>query len=149
MGDQLLDASREKTLLDASGKTESGHIADFFRAHLGQKDQLEIEAKSLASDALPAFLIVDEGTRRLRDYLAVSGQAIPPGLANKKTLVLNTNSKLVSAIYSLKDAKPELAKEMSSHLYELSLLAQKELDPSALSAFIERNTRVLEQLVQG
>ncbi|MBS3904612.1 MAG: molecular chaperone HtpG [Simkania sp.] len=146
LGDHLLDTSREKTLLDNSGKTESARIADFFRAHLGQKDQLEIEAKSLATDTLPAFLIVDEDTRRLRDYLALSGQPLPSGLTSKRTLVLNTNNKLVSAIYHLKDKKPELAKEMSSHLYELSLLAQKELDPAALSGFIERNTRVLEQL---
>ncbi len=108
---------------------------------------MEIEAKSLASDALPAFFVVDEDTRRLRDYMALTGQTMP--LPNKRTFVINTNSKLVNAIFALKDKKPELAKEMSSHLYELSLLAQKEFDPSLLSSFVERNARILEQLTSS
>lgn len=146
LDEAILDASREKTLLGSDGKTESARIADFFRSHLGQ-DKLEVEAKSLAADHLPAFLVVDEETRRLRDYLALSGQTLPPGLEEKHTFVLNTNNKLVHAIYGMKDKNPELAKEISTHLYDLSRLSQKGLDPTALSTFIERTTRVLEKLL--
>ncbi len=145
LDEAILDTAREKTLLDADGKTESSRLSDFFRGHLtSQHDKLEVEAKSLINDHLPAFLVVDEETRRVRDYLAVSGQKVPPGLEGKHTFVLNTNNKLVHAIYGLKDKNPELAKEITTHLYDLSLLAQKGLDPTALSLFIERTTRVLE-----
>lgn len=147
LDDAILDTSREKTLLDTDGKTESGRIADFFRSHLSHHNKLEIEAKSLADDRLPAFLVVDEETRRLRDYLALSGQALPPGLEEKRTFVLNTNNKLVNAIYGMKDKNPELAKEISTHLFDLSVLGQKGLEPSALSTFIERTNRVLEKLL--
>ena len=145
LDEHLLDKDREKTLLDTEGKTESARIADFFRAHLGENPTLEIEAKSLASDELPALLVVDEETRRLRDYMALTGQGVT--LPSKKTLILNTNNKLVSTIFGLKDSKPELAKEMSHHIYELSLLSQKEMTPDALSAFAQRTTKILESLL--
>ncbi len=147
LDESILDAAREKTLLGADGKTESSRLADFFRGQLTQDHgKLEVEAKSLAADHLPAFLVVDEETRRLRDYLALSGQTMPPGLEEKRTFVLNTNNKLVNAIYGMRDKNPELAKEISTHLYDLSLLAQKGLDPAAMASFIERTTRVLEKL---
>lgn len=139
----ILDTSREKTLLDSEGKTESVKIADFFRSKL----DAEVEAKSLSSDQLPAFIVVDEHHRRLRDFMALSDQPLPPSLAKKRTFVVNTNSQLITSIYYLKDTNPELAKEMIHHLYDLSLLAQKELEPSAISNFVSRSSRVLEGLI--
>lgn len=143
--DAILDSSKEMTLLDADGKTEAARIAAFIRSHLSL-DKVEVEAKSLASDSIPAFIVLDEELRRMRDYMALSGQPLPPTLTNKRTFVINTNSKLISSLYSLRDKDPELAKEMVDHLYELSLLSQKELEPSALSHFVERSNRVLEKL---
>jgi molecular chaperone HtpG len=139
----ILDASREKTVLDADGKTESSRIADYIRSQL---DTVDVEAKSLSSDSLPAFILVDESIRRMRDYLALSGQETFPA---KKTFVVNTNSKLISSIYTLKDSNPALAQEMVRHLYDLSLLAQRELDPEALSAFVSRSNKVLENIVSS
>lgn len=137
----ILDATREKTVLDADGKTESSRIADYIRSQL---DKVDVEAKSLSSDSLPAFVMVDENIRRMRDYLALSGEKTFPA---KHTFVVNTNSKLISSLYSLKDSNPELAKEMVHHLFDLSLLAQKELSPDALSSFVSRSTKVLEGIL--
>ena len=67
----LVDESREKSLLDADGKTLASKIADFFRAHLIDPN-LEIEAKSLASDSLPGLVLINENMRRLRDYLILT-----------------------------------------------------------------------------
>ena len=145
LDDTILDLEKEKTLLDADGKTEAVKIADFFRLNLSA-DKVEIQAKSLASDSLPAFIIVDENFRRLRDYMLLSGQALPPSLSDKKTFVINTNSKLIASIFSLKEKKPELAKELIDHVYELSLLAQKELEPDALTNFVARSSKILEKL---
>ncbi len=141
--DTILDAAREKTLLDADGKTEAMRIAHFIGSHL----DIPVEARSLASESLPAFIVVDEDTRRMRDYFALSGQKIPSEWKDKRTLVVNTNSKLIASLYALKD--PALAKEMVSHLYELSLLAQKELDPAHLSAFVSRSTHLMENLLSA
>ncbi|MBS0621110.1 MAG: molecular chaperone HtpG [Verrucomicrobia bacterium] len=140
----ILDPSREKTLLDADGKTEASKIADYIKSHLSV-DALTVEAKSLSSDAVPALLIVDEEARRLKETFSLTQQSLPPGLATKRTFVVNTNSPLVQSLYKQKD--PALAKEIVQHLYELSLLGQRELDASGLSAFIARSNRILESLV--
>lgn len=143
----ILDEKREKNLLDADGKTEAIKIADYIRKSLSI-DKLEVEAKSLASDSLPAFIVLDEEMRRMREYMALSGQQLPPTLAAKRTFVVNTNNKLISTLYALKDKQPELAKDLISQVYDLSLLSQKELSPVDLTSFVERSNRLLETLIQ-
>lgn len=142
--DAILDTSREKTLLDADGKTEAVNIANFIRGNL---NDVQVEAKSLVSDAVPGFIVLDESLRRMRDYMALSDQTLPPGIADKKTFVVNTNNKLIQSIFGMKDKDPELAKALTTQVYELSLLSQKELDPNALSDFVARSHQVLEKLV--
>lgn len=148
LSDAILDKTKEKTLLDAEGKTEATKIADFFRTHLS-KEHLSIEAKSLSSPDLPAFVVFEEGLRRLRDYMAISGQPLPKEMGEKRTLILNTNSPLVYSIYGLKDKNPQLAEELAQYLFELSLLSQKELKPEQLSSFAERSSRVLMKALQS
>ncbi|CCB88267.1 molecular chaperone HtpG [Simkania negevensis] len=143
--DVILDKGREKNVLDAEGKTESAKIADFFRSKL-DKSLVEVEAKSLASDSVPAFIVIHEGSRRMRDYLSLSGQDIPSGIGEKRTFVVNTNSQLVQSVTKLGDKDPELAKELVHQLYELSLLSQKELDPATFPEFLKRSNAVLEKL---
>ncbi len=141
----ILDKDREKTLLDAEGKTESFRIADFIRSKLGIAN-VDVEAKSLHSDSVPAVLVVDEEMRRMRETMALTQQQMPPGLFTKRTFVVNTNSKLIQSIYQLKEKDPALSQEMVHHLYELALLSQKELEPSALSQFVARSNQILEKM---
>ena len=135
--DAILDPSKEKGLLDADGRSEAAKIADFFRKHVDG----DVEAKSLKSDALPAFLLLKEEERRMRDHLAFQRHKMPI----KPTLVVNTNSRLVNAILKLKD--PDLQKEMANTVYDLARLSQREMEPEELNAFISRNTEVLEKLL--
>ena len=138
----ILDKKREKSVLDNSGKTEAVHTADFFRSNLGT--DIEVDAKSLSSDHVPAFILISEEERRMRDYFSLSGQELPPGLGKKRTFVVNTNNQLVQSIQKLKD--PELAKALVKQLYELSLLSQRELEPSDFSNFLKRSSELLESL---
>jgi molecular chaperone HtpG len=146
--DTILDKEREKTLLDADGKTESVKIADFIRQHLNIDKNLTVEAKSLQNDSIPALLVVDEEMRRMRETMALTQQTLPYELFAKRTFVVNTNNKLIQAIYRLKTKDTDLAKEMVHHLYELSLLSQRELDSSALAQFIARSNQILEKVAQ-
>jgi molecular chaperone HtpG len=145
--DTIVDPTREKTLLDADGRTESFKIAEFIRSRL-ENDQLTVEAKSLNTDTVPALLVIDEEMRRMRETMALAHQPLPPNFAPKRTFVVNTNNKLVQSIYRLKDKDPDLAKEMIHHLYELSLLSERELEPSALSQFVTRSNQILEKMAQ-
>lgn len=146
LDDHLLDKDREKTILDASGKTEAANLADFFRANLGD-DKIEVEAKSLASDGLPGFIMLNEDQRRMRDYM----QSMHPAGSDamdfiKKTFVVNTNNKLMQAVHKIGNKNPELAKELVRQTYDLALLSQREMTPATLNEYVNRTNHVLEQL---
>lgn len=140
---QRIDGGLDEAILGQESEG-SAHIAEFVKGAL-EIENLEIEAKSLASSDLPAFIMVDEETRRMRDTLALSSRDLPPGMLNKKTFVVNTSSPLIHAVTKHKDK--EVAKEILLHLYQLAQLSQKELPPKELSNFIERSSKVLEKLL--
>jgi len=146
--DLLVDNERENLSVDESGRTKAAVIADFIRAQLPDEN-LEVEAKSLAADDLPALIVLDEHQRRLRDYMMSIDRSdnniALNGLITPKFIV-NTNNKLIHAIHELSASKPELAKELVQQTYDLALLSQRELDPSMLNAFVSRSTHVLEQM---
>ena len=141
--DQLLDPSREKNLLDPDGKTQAAKIAAFIRSAL-EDENLEVVAKSLASDQLPAVLVIDENQRRLRDYMALTqGKSTFP---TKKTFVVNTNSPLIQMIERLQHKQSSIAQEIAKGVYDLSLLSQRELEPRDLERVVSRQTQILEKL---
>lgn len=140
----LQDASREQTLLDADGKTLSSRLAAFFRSHL-PSDGLEVEAKSLSSDAVAGLLLIDEQTRRMRDYLTLTQQKQLPS-SGKRTLVVNTNNKLVQTAWRLADREPEMAKQLIGQVYDLARVMQKEIEPQELDGILARNQQLLEEL---
>lgn len=144
----LIDKEKEKTEVDAEGKTEASRLAEFFKNNLG-KENIEVEAKSLSSKTLPGFLMFDENQRRMRDYMRnMNPDANMEGMDffNKHTFVINTNSSLIHSIMKLQTTDSELAKELVNQVYALSMLSQKELDPKTLNDFIQNNTKILEKL---
>lgn len=148
--ENIIDKSREKTILDTEGKTEAVRAADFFRDSLN-KENIEIEAKSLANDSLPGFIMIDEKQRRMREYFARMDpehhDQDMPFLA-KQTFVINTNNSLIASIQKLNTKNPGLAKELANEIYELALLSQQEMKPQALHEFITRSNHVLEALTK-
>lgn len=146
--ESILDKDKEKTILDSTGKTEASHLADFVRSKLAN-DKIHVEAKSLASESLPGFVVIDENQRRMRDYLM---QLNPKEAADKmdlfggKTFVVNTNNALLTTAQKLNVSHPELARDLVIQAYELALLSQREMDPTILNEFVMRSNRVLEKL---
>ena len=150
LDDSLLDKEREKTLLDASGKTEAAHLADFVRAKLDDS-QIEVEAKSLATDALAGFIMIDEDQRRLRDYMLhidPKDMSKKMHMIGKRTFVINTNHPIMNALKKIDQTNPDLAKDMVRQAYDLALLSQREMDPETLNDFITRSNRVMEQIAE-
>lgn len=143
LDDSLLDPTKEKNILDADGKTSAVKLAAFIRASL-EDQTMEVEAKSLASDKLPAVLVLDENQRRLRDYMAMTQGK--NSFAAKKTFVVNTNSPLIQTIERLQQKQPEVAAEIAKSVYDLSLLSQRELEAGDLEKVVQRQTQILEKL---
>jgi molecular chaperone HtpG len=148
--EHLLDKEREKTVLDASGKTEAAHLADFYRRKLSDK-KVEVEAKSLSNDAMPGFVMIGEEQRRMRDYMMALSQGQEVDVMHQmapRTFVVNTNNPLMNLIKEFESKDPDLAQEMAEEVFELSLLSQRELDPKTLNHFIQRSTTIMEKLLQ-
>ncbi len=148
--DDLIDKEREKILLDAEGKTEAVKLAELMQDCLADPN-VDVEAKSLASDALPGFILLDENQRRMRDYflrLDPSERLESMPLFEKKKFVVNTNNRLVNAIVVLRKKNEQLAKQLARQVYELALLSQREMDPHAIHEFVNRSTHLLEDLAQ-
>lgn len=148
--DLLLDKEREKSILDAEGKTEATRLADLLRTAL-DIEGLQVVAKSLASDALPGFVMMDEQARRMRDMLVMSdieegGKGLEGVLSGRRTFVANTNSPLMHSLQKLYGRHPHLARDLARQVYDLALLSQRELRPEAIDTFIERNQAVLQEL---
>ena len=148
LDENLLDKEKEKTLLDATGRTEAAKLADFIRTKLGDSN-VEVEAKSLATDSLAGFIMIDEDQRRLRDYmqhLEPKENAGKMQFFGKKTFIVNTNHPVMSALQKIDETNPELATDMVKQAYDLALLSQREMDPEALNDFITRAGRVMEEV---
>ncbi len=141
LDEKILDPSKEKSLLDADGRSEAARLAEFFQNKL----DVEVEAKSLASESMPAFIMLKEEERRMRDHFAQQSRKDMSGFV-KPTFVINTNSKLINAIHAVEKFDPELSKQMAHEVYDLACLSQKEMDPKSLNAFITRSNEVLEKL---
>ena len=142
----LFDPNREKTILDESGKTEGSHIASFFKQAL-LSPEIEVIAKSLSSNTLPAILSLSEEERRLRDYMT-KVLAQEAHIKPKVTLVLNTNSPLIEAIYKAREKEPQLAQEMAQGLYEMTKLASHELKAEEFGQLIDRYNKITLALAE-
>lgn len=146
--DNLVDKDREKIILDSEGKTEAIKLAEFIKNQLADEN-IEVEAKSLAADMLPGFIMIDEKQRRMRDHfmrMDPQEREKQMPLFGKRTFVVNTNNRLIEAIHTLNLNHPELAKELTRQVYDLALLSQKEMDPQTLHDFVTRSNRILETL---
>ncbi len=144
--DIFLDPSKEKSILEADGRSQASHIADFVKAAL-QVDSLEVEAKSLASSSLPAIFSFDEKERRMSDYFKMS-QGNDFSFPLKKTFVVNTNHKLVQKASEMRAKNPDLSKKLFRQIYELSLLSQKEIKPEQIGTLVQNSWSLLEELTE-
>ncbi|MBJ7449688.1 MAG: molecular chaperone HtpG [Parachlamydiales bacterium] len=148
---QRIDGAIDDAILDSKQDPNEekdidvSKFAEFAKSAL-INENLDVEAKSLSSETLPGFILIDEGQRRMREYFAMSSQQKMPDLC-KRTFVLNTNSNLVKMIKKLSEKECDLSKDLIKEVYDLSLIAHKEMDAGNLNQFITQSNQLLEKLV--
>lgn len=146
LSDAILDASKENTLLDQDGKTEAQKMSSFIKDLLGEEN-VEVQAKSLASSELPGFILIDEQTRRMRDYMRLANRGALDFM-NQMPLkfVVNTNSELIRNLEKISQKDAELAKEIIKQVYDLAKLSQRELEAKDINLFGSKQVSLLEKL---
>lgn len=141
----IIDEKKEKIVVDSEGNTEADQISDLIRSYLKDRE-VEVEAKSIASDKIPALIVIDEENRRMRDYMSLSAKDDLSLMPVKQKFIVNTNHSLINSLQKLNIKDPELTDSIVNQLFELTLLEQNELNPKMFSNFVIRSNELLEKV---
>lgn len=138
-----IDSSIADSLKSDVQKVSNDDLIKLFKDAIGD-DKLKIEAASLKDETVPAVLLINEETRRLREMARVYGaMGINPDMfPEEATLTLNLSSELIKKLETVNDE--EQKKIICRQIYDIARLAQAPLDSNALAEFIKRSTRIME-----
>jgi molecular chaperone HtpG len=113
-------------------------------------EELKINAENLKTEETPAMIILPEYSRRMQEMSKQYGMmGMAPGMMpSDETLVLNLNNKLIKNVLELegKEDKEEDVNMICHHIYDLALISHKQLEPEAMTKFIERSQKLLSVL---
>ena len=149
LDEALVDQNQGAELVDpVTNKTRREMLVETFQRVLG-KSKLKIQAQALKSESVPAMILLPEMMRRIQEMSSIMQQKIPD-LLEEQTLVLNTNHPLIKNLQTLQNTAgdPHVVDLICQQIYDLALMAQKNLDPATTRAFIQRSTEVLTRLTQ-
>ena len=109
---------------------------------------LKIEVSHLKTAEMPAVIMGNEESKRMRDMSRMfGGMDMGGAFPDSNTLVLNSSNPVIKKMALSKDG--ESKKIAVRHIYELALLAAGKLDAKALSEFVKRSGSMLEKTVGG
>lgn len=133
-------ASREEMDKLAESYTER------FQKYAGN-EKLKLRVESLKSD-VPAVLLLSEQSRRMQEMAKMYGGGFNIPMDDELTLVLNENNPLVASLDKLKaENREEDLTMVCEQIYDLAMLAHKQMTAEELTRFIERSGKILEKVI--
>lgn len=139
-----IDSGADELIKDEKPE-DADSLASVIAKLLDQAD-VSVEAKSLSQDSVSGFLQMDEGSRRFRDQMAAYKGGMDFDMPTKRTFIINASNPLIRNIQKLEGSKPELAKGLVRHVFDLAKLNQGELKSEDVPAFIARSNEVIAQM---
>ncbi len=149
---QRIDADITESFKDEIGEKDgkdlekaTKNMTKLFRKLL-DKDKLEVKVEKLKNDRISSMITLSEENRRMQDMMKMYGM----GVANTdldgegEVLVLNSNNKLVKHI--IDNEKSEVTPMICEQLYDLAVLGQRQLEPDAMTKFIQRSNDLMLKL---
>ncbi len=123
-------------------KNNTEAMTALFRKVLG-KDQLEVKVDKFKNDKISSVMTLSEESRRMQDMMRMynMGGMDMGGFGGGETLVLNANNQLVQYIITNENA--DQTPMICEQLYDLALLAHKQLEPEAMTKFIQRSNDIM------
>lgn len=123
---------------------ENKKLTEFFRKNLG-KEKLEVKVEKIKSEKIAAMITLSEETRRFQDMMkmySMNGLDLGnDGMNDGETLVLNANHPLVQFLFE--HPKTKSAGIICEQLYDLAALTHRQLEPEAMTKFIERSNEIM------
>ncbi|MFV0465153.1 MAG: molecular chaperone HtpG [Lachnospiraceae bacterium] len=130
-------------------KESTATLTELFHTALGN-DKLNVKVESLKNDSISSVLTVSEEGRRMQDMMKMYSM---PGMGMDtsmfpidQTLTLNRNHALVK--YMLENKDSEYVGDFCKQLYDLAVLSNQPLNPSAMTDFIDRSNRIMMLLTK-
>lgn len=147
-----IDADLSESLKDKdkkeTSKEEQEALEKLFKEVTGD-DKLKVQVEGLKSDSVPCMILVSEQSRRMQEMSRIyGGMDMAAMFPSEQTLVLNRNNKLIKSLIELKDRedRKEDVKLICQHAFDLAMMSNKQLEPEAMTKFIERSNLLLEKL---
>jgi len=145
--DSKINASAKNDLPEEELKTMTESLSELFKKALG-KEKLEVKVESLKNENLSSMMTVSEEMRRMQEMMKQYGMGTNPFEAGE-VLVLNSNNALVKYLLEHKEeVDNEKVKIFCEQLYDLAAIANRPLEPEAMTKFITRSNEVLKLLAE-
>ena len=107
-----------------------------------------VKVEKLKNENISSMMTLSEESRRMQDMMKMYGMdANMFGGANGATLVLNANHPLVKYVAEHKEDETNVPL-ICQQLYDLAMMAHKQLSPEEMTQFIARSNQILLALAK-
>jgi len=140
--DENIDAEADKQLLET--------MTSLYKRVLGQ-ETVNVQLQSLKSKDVAGMIILSEESRRMQDMMrSYSMPGMDPNMfPSNESLVLNKNHPLVQ--YTIENAgqSDDTTDMVAQQIYDLAMMSHKPLEPSAMTAFIQRSNEIMQLMIKA
>ena len=121
-------------------------LGDVFKKTL-HHDKLDVKVEKLKNENISSMMTLSEESRRMQDMMKMYGMDANMFGDTQTTLVLNANHPLVKYVAEHKE-DTENVPVICEQLYDLAMMAHKQLNPDEMTRFIERSNKILLMLAK-
>ena len=147
---QRIDADLTDSMKEESGeelKELADTLTDVFKKAL-KKENMNVKVEKLKNDNISSMMTLSEESRRMQEMMKMYGMdANMFGGDTQTTLILNANHPLVKYVAEHKEDE-ENVPVICEQLYDLAMLAHKQLNPDEMTAFIARSNKIMMLLAK-
>lgn len=149
-----IDSDLSESMKDADAGVVKAELAQelekIFKEAVGN-DKLKVQVETLKTTAMPGMILLSEYSRRMQDMskmYGMNGMDMRGMFPDEQTLVLNSNNSLIQAVVKLagKEDKKDDVDLICQHVYDLAMMSHKQLEPEAMTKFIERSNLLLGKI---
>ena len=141
----LTDSMKEENAEDLKELTDT--LIDVFKKAL-KKENMNVKVEKLKNDSISSMMTLSEESRRMQEMMKMYGMdANMFGGDTQTTLILNANHPLVKYVADHKEDE-ENVPVICEQLYDLAMLAHKQLNPDEMTAFIARSNKIMMLLAK-
>ncbi len=147
LSESMKDAETAEVDADLATKLES-----VFKEAVGN-DKLKIQVEALKTTTVPGIILLSEYSRRMQEMskmYGMNGMDVSGMFPGEQTIVLNSNNSLIEAVAKMagNENKKDDVTLICQHVYDLAMMSHKQLDPEAMTKFIERSNLLLGRLAE-